>query len=539
MKLNGMILALLLAAPGSAGAASPPPSAIAALLARPDVAPLLSDDELLADTVASKLFLDHFLSPESVQVSAKDGVIRLEGSVADLREADLAKRMAEGVRGVRRVDGKLKLRITGRPDAEVQQAVQRALSSDPATGSQEIKAAVHRGVLELSGTVELHSDLDLAEWVTEGVPGVLQIRNRLRVREMDTGPTDRELGLTLRSRFRMDDWLSEDPIQTSVAKARARLTGHVSSAAARARAIAVAWLPGIVAVEATGLVVDPSTRDHPAMGQLQKELAASDDNLRADVLQTFRYDARLNGRSPQVTVQDRVATLRGGAEDLAEKLAAEDDAWNVAGVTDIVDELEIPVTIADADLALAVSDALRAELPAETWNRLAAMVKKGAVILAGNVSSSYERWLARDIVSRTKGVVGIDNRVRVIPAIEGTRQAGLTDEELRNRALLVLKWDPLLGAGDDIQLAVTGGVARLTGKVRSPVRAVQAARDAFDAGVRSVKSDLSIRDQTANVITIQRGKGGAGAVTTGGSIEATTYTTPPADSFPSFREPRS
>jgi osmotically-inducible protein OsmY len=246
----------------------------------------------------------------------------------------------------------------------------------------------------------------------------------------------------------------------------------------------------------------------------------------------------MNGKSPQVTVRDRVATLRGTAEDLGEKLAAEDDAWNVAGVRDIVDELEIPAPAADADLALAVTDALKAELPTETWNRLAATVKKGSVVIAGNVSSSYERWQARDIVSRIKGVTGIDNRVRVAPMLEGTRQAGLTDQEIRDRTLLVLKWDPLLGAGDEIKVSVVNGVATITGKVLSPVRALQAARDAFDAGVHGVKSDLVIGERPLTRIAIQRGKGASGILTTGGS-EMTTYTAPPADSYPSFREPQS
>jgi CBS domain-containing protein len=78
------------------------------------------------------------------------------------------------------------LRAFLRPDEELKETVerevlQRSIWADPAT----VEVRVDDGVVTLSGVIDRRSEVERAEWLTESVPGVVAVRNRLKYTQDD------------------------------------------------------------------------------------------------------------------------------------------------------------------------------------------------------------------------------------------------------------------------------------------------------------------------------------------------------------------
>jgi osmotically-inducible protein OsmY len=113
-----------------------------------------------------------------------DGDVVLRGSVVNLRQRAEAVRTARGVPGVRAVDDQLRTRPVGddhRADAETEAAVLNALILDDAVPAYGIDVDVDGGEVTLRGAVDIASERDAAERIALRVPGVSEVRNRLKV----------------------------------------------------------------------------------------------------------------------------------------------------------------------------------------------------------------------------------------------------------------------------------------------------------------------------------------------------------------------
>jgi osmotically-inducible protein OsmY len=85
---------------------------------------------------------------------------------------------------VRAVDDQLRTRPVGddhRADAETEAAVLNALILDDAVPAYGIDVDVDGGEVTLRGAVDIASERDAAERIALRVPGVYEVRNRLKV----------------------------------------------------------------------------------------------------------------------------------------------------------------------------------------------------------------------------------------------------------------------------------------------------------------------------------------------------------------------
>ena len=115
-----------------------------------------------------------------------DGDVVLRGSVGNLRQRAEAVRTARGVPVVRAVDDQLRTRPVGaehRAAAETEAAVLDALIRDDAVPAYgfDIDIDVAGGEVTLHGAVDIASQRDAAESIALRVPGVSEVRNRLKV----------------------------------------------------------------------------------------------------------------------------------------------------------------------------------------------------------------------------------------------------------------------------------------------------------------------------------------------------------------------
>jgi osmotically-inducible protein OsmY len=113
-----------------------------------------------------------------------DGDVVLRGSVVNLLQRAEAVRTARGVPGVRAVEDQLRTRPAGaehRTAAETEAAVLDALILDHAVPAYGIDVDVDGGRVTLRGAVDSASQREAAERIALRVPGVCEVRNRLKV----------------------------------------------------------------------------------------------------------------------------------------------------------------------------------------------------------------------------------------------------------------------------------------------------------------------------------------------------------------------
>lgn len=144
----------------------------------------------------------------------------------------------------------------------------------------------------------------------------------------------------------------------------------------------------------------------------------TDSQLRADVLAELGWDARVRESDFTVEVRGGIVVLTGTVGSWAERVVAQQAAHRVAGVLDVVNDIEVRLPTssaqADTDLAHAVRHALhRDDLLPEA--RIASTVDHGTVTLEGEVDLACQREEAERAVRDLTGVRRLVNKIRIEP----------------------------------------------------------------------------------------------------------------------------
>jgi osmotically-inducible protein OsmY len=157
-----------------------------------------------------------------------------------------------------------------------------------------------------------------------------------------------------------------------------------------------------------------------------------------------------------------LVTLTGSAGSYATKLAAQDTAHRVAGVTDVANDIQVRVSQSnirsDPEIARAVRSALEWDVLVPD-DRIVSTVSDGFVTLDGTVESLMERNDAEYVVRRLAGVRGVHNGINVLPPrVESEDLQNKIEEALERRAVR---------EADRIQVSVENGKVTLSGQVQS------------------------------------------------------------------------
>jgi osmotically-inducible protein OsmY len=218
-------------------------------------------------------------------------------------------------------------------------------------------------------------------------------------------------------------------------------------------------------------------------------IVQTDADIQRDVLDEFKWDARIQPNEIGVVVNDGVVTLTGWVNSYSKKWAAEEAAHRVRGVKAVANDIEVrlPSTAerTDADIAAAVTRALE-------WNAFLDMenidvtVSNGWVTIRGEVEWQYQRAEAEREARRVKGVKGVSNLITVRPKIRPT------PDEMKRRIEDALVRSAETTA-DRINVEVQGDKVILRGTVRSYAEKMEAERVAWSApGVASVDNRITI-----------------------------------------------
>jgi osmotically-inducible protein OsmY len=200
----------------------------------------MSDNELQV-RVAAEIQSDPRLATASIAVAAEQGVVTLRGTVGTLRQKIEARRAAERVRGVTKVDNDLEVRLLAgkrKDDAELRADVVQALMLDGGVPST-IDARVRDGVVTLTGIADYQYEREEAERVAINIVGVVSLIDEIKIAHPtpDAGDVKR----TISESFERNATIDAGRVRVSTSDDTVILEGLVSSWAEHDAAVAAAW----------------------------------------------------------------------------------------------------------------------------------------------------------------------------------------------------------------------------------------------------------------------------------------------------------
>lgn len=220
----------------------------------------------------------------------------------------------------------------------------------------------------------------------------------------------------------------------------------------------------------------------------ESSMTKTDNQLKQDIEQELRWDPRVNATQIGVTVDSGAVCIFGTVDTYAEKWAAEAATKRVSGVRTVAEDLTVKIleehVRSDSDLAIAIQTAL-------TWNvavpkSVTALVRKGYVVLEGEVTGNYQRKAAEDVVRLLTGVVGVTNAITLKP------DCVATTAEVKESVRAALQRQATFDA-NSIQVESVNGKVTLSGHA-SNWRSIEDATDAAWAspGVSMVVDNVTV-----------------------------------------------
>lgn len=214
------------------------------------------------------------------------------------------------------------------------------------------------------------------------------------------------------------------------------------------------------------------------------------EDIKSDVVDSLYWDNRVDAGEVTVQVEDGAAILGGSVPSYRARYAAEEDARLIRGVTEVRNDIVVrfPSTFVkptDGEIHDDVRDSLSLDPDVDDAD-IGIAIDGGWVVLRGTVPTLWQKDLAEDLALTSRGVIGADNELAVVPTKDVDDQLIADDivAELERRVLV----DPT-----DIDVTVANGYVTLRGIVpnwRARNAAYYAAR--YTLGVVDVIDDLAI-----------------------------------------------
>jgi osmotically-inducible protein OsmY len=213
----------------------------------------------------------------------------------------------------------------------------------------------------------------------------------------------------------------------------------------------------------------------------------NDEQLKLDVEEALKWEPLLSLAEIEVVAREGIVSLAGTVDSYSKKLGVLDAVKKVAGVTAVVENIQVEFRIGDrkddSSVSIDVVDALkkRWEVP---YEKITVNVENGRVVLTGETKWNYERVAAEKAIHNLSGVRVVVNNLRLRTNIQDTvRKADVERALARNWAI----------RRQHIDVEVRLNKVTLTGKVSSLYQKEEAERLAWAApGVSAMENEVVV-----------------------------------------------
>ncbi|RMH04301.1 MAG: BON domain-containing protein [Nitrospirae bacterium] len=145
------------------------------------VRPAVVEDDAIQKQVEDNLHNTPSLYGQTVSVSVRDGIVKLEGIVESPLQRRAAETAARTVKGVKSITNLIKVKPS-RPDRDIEKEVAFYLLWSPIVDIDQVDFEVKDGVVTLTGQVEHHAHILTLEQDLEKIEGVVEVDvSRLKV----------------------------------------------------------------------------------------------------------------------------------------------------------------------------------------------------------------------------------------------------------------------------------------------------------------------------------------------------------------------
>jgi osmotically-inducible protein OsmY len=208
-----------------------------------------TDAQIQSDVLA-ELRWEPRVQPNEIGVAVKNGVVTLTGWVDSYTKRWAAEEAAHRVRGVKAVANDIEVRLSSdekRTDADLAEAVVRALEWDAFVSVADLDVTVEKGWVTLKGQVEWQYQRQDAERVVRRLTGVTGVTNLITVKPRVTAS---ELKDKIEKALIRSVETDAKRITVDVDGDSVILKGTVKSWAERKEAERAAWAaPGVASVD--------------------------------------------------------------------------------------------------------------------------------------------------------------------------------------------------------------------------------------------------------------------------------------------------
>lgn len=204
---------------------------------------IIPSDAEIQRNVLDELDWDPEVEAPDVGIEVDDGVITLNGTVANHTIKVAAERAAQRVHGVRAVANDIVVRPLGTgeiSDTDIALAIADRLEWSEVVPEDQLQVSVDDGVVTLRGTVNWRYEALEAEQLTRSVRSVTNVVNEIVV---DSPPIadDADIQQELNRAFQRNAELDEQDIEVALDGSGVTLRGTVSTWSQREEAERVAW----------------------------------------------------------------------------------------------------------------------------------------------------------------------------------------------------------------------------------------------------------------------------------------------------------
>src|SRR5919108_3737404 len=143
----------------------------------------------------------------------------------------------------------------------------------------------------------------------------------------------------------------------------------------------------------------------------------NDEFIAKEVFDSMYWDSRVDASKVSVKVDNGIVTLSGTVPSYSSRAAASEDAWLITGVRDVENQLKVDfrTTVpSDEEIASNIQDQFRWDNDLYPYD-IQVTVLTGWVTLEGTVDAFWKKVRAEDLAFSMRGVLGLTNKIAVVP----------------------------------------------------------------------------------------------------------------------------